>query len=110
MNIVCIHQPDFVPYLGFFHRLLIADHFILLDDVKFIKDGWQHRDRIKGRNGSTWLTLSVRKGSHHQHINEVAMAENKKWIDSNLNLLHECYSKAKYFSEVFPQVEAIYRG
>lgn len=110
MTIVCIHQPDFVPHLGFFHRLLLADHFILLDDVKFIKDGWQHRDRIKSRNGSTWLTLSVRKGSHHQHINEVVMAEGNKWIDHNLNLLHECYSKAKYFPEVFPQVESIYRG
>ncbi|MCK5920942.1 MAG: WbqC family protein, partial [Methylococcales bacterium] len=44
----CIHQPDFVPYLGFFQRLLMADVFVILDDVQFIRRGWQHRDYIKG--------------------------------------------------------------
>lgn len=110
MTTICIHQPDFVPYLGFFQRLLIAHHFIVLDDVKFIRDGWQHRDRIKGRNGSTWLTLSVRKGSHHQCINEVELSETTKWLDSNLNLLRECYDKSVHYSEIFPLVEGIYRA
>lgn len=110
MTTICIHQPDFVPYLGFFQRLLMSQHFIVLDDVKFIRDGWQHRDRIKSRHGSTWLTLTVSKGSHHQHICEVELSETKKWIESNLNLLRECYSKATHFSEIFPQVEAIYHA
>lgn len=110
MTTICIHQPDFVPYLGFFQRLLISQHFIILDDVKFIRDGWQHRDRIKSKYGPTWLTLSMRRGSHQQLINEVELSEAPKWIDSNLSLLRECYGKAPYFAEVFPRVEAIYRA
>lgn len=105
---ICIHQPDFVPYLGFFQRLLISQHFILLDDVQFIRRGWQHRDRIKGRNGPIWLTLALRKGDYHQLINEVELSSDPSWIVANLNLLRECYGKAKYFAEVFPRVEAIY--
>lgn len=107
---ICIHQPDFAPYLGFFQRLLMSNHFILLDDVQFIRRGWQHRDRIKGRNGSVWLTLSLRKGDFHQCINEVELSSDPKWIEDNLNLLRECYDKAECFREVFPRVEAIYRA
>jgi len=107
---ICIHQPDFIPYLGFFQRLLMSQHFILLDDVQFIRRGWQHRDRIKGRHGAVWLTLSLRKGEYHQLINEVELSEDPKWITDNLNLIRECYGKAGHFSEVFPLVEAIYRA
>lgn len=110
MTTICIHQPDFVPYLGFFQRLLMSQHFILLDDVQFIRRGWQHRDHIKGRNGSIWLTLGLRKGDYHQLINEVELSDDPKWIEDNLNLLRECYGKARHFAEVFPRVEAIYRA
>lgn len=110
MAVVCIHQPDFVPYLGFFQRLLMSQDYILLDDVQFIRRGWQHRDRIKGRSGSTWLTLSLRKPDYHQRISQVELSNDLKWIEANLNLLSECYGKASHFPEVFPKVEAIYRA
>lgn len=110
MTTICIHQPDFAPYLGFFHRLLISQHFILLDDVQFIRRGWQHRDRIKGKNGQIWLTLGLHKGDYHQLINQVALSEDPKWIEDNLNLLRECYAKAEFFAEVFPRVAAIYHA
>lgn len=88
----------------------MSQHFILLDDVQFIRRGWQHRDRIKGRNGSIWLTLALRKGDYHQLINEVELSDDPKWIEDNLNLLRECYGKASHFTELFPRVEAIYRA
>jgi hypothetical protein len=109
-KVVCIHQPDFAPHLGFFHRLLISHHFVLLDDVQFIRRGWQHRDRIKGPHGAAWLTLSLRKGNYHQLIRDVVLLNDSRWISGNLNLLRECYRKSRHFDEVFPQVEAIYRS
>lgn len=107
---VCIHQPDFAPYLGFFQRLLLVDHFILLDDVQFIRRGWQHRDQIKSKQGPVWLTLSLAKGEYEQRINEVRLADDPKWIDDNLNLLRECYRHSACFEEIFPLVEEIYRA
>jgi hypothetical protein len=110
MATICIHQPDFVPYLGFFDRLLHADHFILLDNVKFIRRGWQHRDRIKTREGSAWLSLSLQKGDYHQKISEVRLSSEGKWIEENLALLRQCYAKALCFDHIYPKVEAIYRA
>jgi hypothetical protein len=95
--------------LGFFQRLLLADHFVLLDDAQFIKGGWQNRDRIKGKNGPAWLTLSIKK-KFPQQINEVALSDNPQWIEDNLNLLRDCYGHARYFDEVFPRIEVVYRS
>ena len=108
MNITCIHQPDFAPYLGFFHRLLTTDHFIILDDVQFSRGGWQNRDRIKGRDRSIWLTLSLEKGNYPKNINEANLSNDVMWVENNLNLIRESYSKAKYFSEIYPKIEIIY--
>lgn len=110
MKTVCIHQPDFAPYLGFFDRLLSTDHFILLDNVQFIRRGWQHRDRIKTREGSGWLTLSLQKDDYHQRISDVRLAPGERWIIENLALLRQSYAKAPCFDLIYPQVEAIYRA
>jgi hypothetical protein len=110
MKTVCIHQPDFLPYLGFFHRLLTTDHFIYLDDVQFIRRGWQHRDQIKTRDGVAWLTLSIQKGHYHQQIREVLLSTDDKWVEDNLNLIRQAYAKSKYFNDVFPLVQSIYQA
>lgn len=107
--IVTIHQPDFIPYLGFFHRLLTADHLIYLDDVQFIRRGWQHRDKIKTKNGSSWITLQLVKGEYHQKINEVQLSPDN-WVSDHLNLIEAAYKKAPFFKIIYPQVEHIYNS
>jgi hypothetical protein len=105
-----IHQPDFLPYLGFFHRLLHANLFILLDHVQFVTNGsrsWTHRDKIKTASGERWLTVGVKKTSLGTPINEVLLADTN-WREQNLNLLRENYRSAPYFSALFPRVEELY--
>ena len=55
--IVGIHQPNFFPWLGFFDKMVHCDVFILLDDVQFIKRGYQNRVQLKYPTGSNWFTL-----------------------------------------------------
>lgn len=107
---VVIHQPDFLSYLGFFHRLLHADQFIILDHVQFVKSNrsWTHRDKIKTLNGDAWLTVSVKKCPRDTAINQVQLSENEIWRESNLNLLKQNYGKAPFFDEVHPYVESLY--
>ncbi len=109
MKRVCIHQPDFLPYLGFFHRLLFTDIFIIFDDVQFLRRGWHHRDKIKTKDGERWLTLSIKKGDYYQKINQVILNEDKdKWTKNHLNLLRVNYCNAPYFNEYFPKIREIY--
>lgn len=106
---VVIHQPDFIPYLGFFHRLLNSDCFVILDHVQFISkgSGWQNRDKIKTANGEKWLTVSVKKSPLGTPINEILLSETD-WKENNLNLIRESYKKAPFFSQIMPYIDDLY--
>ena len=110
-KVVVIHQPDFLSYIGFFHRLLYADLYVVLDDVQFVKsnNSWTHRDKIKTQNGEKWLTISVKKAPRNTNINEVVLNDTLNWKKQNLDLLKQNYSKAEYFTEIFPYIEKLYQ-
>lgn len=107
-KIVVIHQPDFLPHLGFFSKLIDCDLFVILDHVQLLKRGWHHRDRIKNPQGeAVWLTVPVRGIKKFQRINEARIDYAQNWISKHLNMLREYYRSAEYFSEVFKRVENI---
>ncbi len=108
---VVIHQPDFLPYLGFFHRFLQADLYVALDHVQFVNGtsrAWSHRDKIKTAQGEKWLTLSTRKAPRDTAINRIELADDHGWRRDNLRLLEENYRRAPFFAEVMPEVEKLY--
>ena len=108
-KIIVIHQPDFIPWIGFFDRLIKSDIFVVLDNVQYIRRGWHHRDKIKTVSGSTWLTVPVKKkGRYEQSINEVEIDYSQNWRSKHLNTLHHNYGQAKYFSSIFPKIEVVY--
>ena len=43
--IVAIHQPHYLPWLGYLHRMAQVDLFILLDHVQFERRNYQNRTR-----------------------------------------------------------------
>src|SRR5919199_1238191 len=53
---VAIHQPQYLPWLGYLAKRAAADVFIYLDTVQYEKNGWQNRNRIKTKDGPRWLT------------------------------------------------------
>jgi hypothetical protein len=111
MKRICVHQPDFLPHLGFFERLVDCDVYVVLDDVQFIRRGWQHRDRIKTRRGWAWLTLPLKKGDVRQEIRDVLLHPDRdEWVEGHLNLLRENYRTAPYFAGFFDQLAVIYRS
>jgi hypothetical protein len=107
MKTVVIHQPDFIPYLGFFHRLLHADLYIVLDDVQFLRRGWHHRDKIKTPQGDKWFTLGLQKSPQDEKINNILL-NHENWKQEHLNLLIQNYKKAPYYNQIFPYIELLY--
>ncbi len=109
-KIVVIHQPDFIPYLGFFHRFLNADMYIALDHVQFVHSNrsWTHRDKIKTAQGEKWLTVSVKKAPRDTAINRIELSADTDWRQDNLRLVEQNYRKAPYFAELMPEIERLY--
>ncbi len=76
---IIITQPTFFPYSGFFAQFLYADEIIFLDDVQFVKNSWQKRNRIKSKGKFIYLSLDTKtKGKYLQKINEVQIDFSKK--------------------------------
>lgn len=100
---VAIHQPQFMPWLGYFHKMACCDIFVILDDVQYKRREWQNRNRIKSPNGLIWLTVPViyRLG---QAINETIIDKTKNWQKEHKNGVMLYYSKAKHFKDIYPRL------
>lgn len=106
---VVIHQPDFLPYLGFLHRFLKADLWVIFDTAQFVSGtsrSWQNRDLVKTPQGERWLTVGVRKQSKAP-ICDIMLADSS-WRQDNLNLLSANYREAPYFQEIMPLLNELY--
>jgi len=108
---VVIHQPDFMPYLGFFDRLLKADIYVVFDHVQYVRGtsrAWTSRDKIKTANGEKWFSLKTRKAPYGAPINEIMLSDDDSWKCDHLNLFNENYRRADYYKEILPYVEDLY--
>lgn len=105
--LVAIHQPEHLPWIGFFEKMLRADLFVLLDDVQFSKGDFQNRNRVKGAGGAQWLTVPV---AHRfpQRINEV-LVTGSNWQAKHWKTLRSCYARAAHFETFAPLFEDFYR-
>lgn len=104
---VCgIHQPDFLPYLGFFDKFLKSDVFVLLDTVQFPSNSFRNRNQLKTSRGVIWLTVPVSMGSG-AIIRDVFVA-NQTFIQNHLRTIELNYKRAPYFNAVFPKIQEIY--
>ena len=94
--IAAIHQPQFLPYLGFFHKVRHSDVLVVLDDVQFQKHGFQNRNLIKTATGGQWLTVPVQ---HHlgQRICDVAVGQTSNWRKKHWSSIQANYGRARFF-------------
>lgn len=107
--ILTIHQPEYLPYLGFFERLAVSDVFVVLDDVGYQKNGFINRNKIKTERGSKWITVPVLGRSPNLRINEVLIDNSKNWGISQWNSIILAYSNAPYFKEYASFFEEIFK-
>jgi hypothetical protein len=99
--VVTIHQPEHLPWLGFFDKVRQADVCVMLDHVPFRKNYYQNRNRIRAEAGARWLTVPVLlKGRTGQPINEVRINNqgSPRWKHKCWASLEQHYRKAAYWS------------
>ncbi len=103
--IVGIHQPNYLPWIGYFHKIARSDRFILLDDVQYTKNGFTNRNRIKTPAGPAWLTVPMHtKGRWPLRICDLAVDRAAPWVSKHRNSLQANYGRAPYFCEVMERV------
>ena len=106
--IVTIHQPEHLPWLGYFNKMAKAELYVILDNVQYEKNYFQNRNKIIGPNGIQWLGIPVKNGGHTRGtIATTQIASDGKWKKKYLNTIKMSYGRHPYFAQVMPIVELI---
>jgi hypothetical protein len=108
VTILTAHQPSYLPWLGFFHKLAISDIYVSLDSVQFEKNSFVNRNKVKTPNGVLWLTVPVMSKEHlSKTINDMKIDDSTKWRVKHWKTLL-LYQKAPYFENYCDFFEKIY--
>ena len=110
---VAIHQPNFVPWLGYFDRMIRSDLFVLLDHVQFERRNYQNRCLIRCEDQGKWLTVPVVQVSQKEKIidkmidNPEDLSGTRWWGPNHFNTLRYAYRKSPHFELYAPRLREI---
>lgn len=103
--LIAIHQPNYLPWLGYFHKIACARAFVFLEGAQFSKGSYTNRVRILYREGPRWLTQAVLR-QFGQPIRDLTFAD-AIWATKHLDTLRNAYRDAPAFAEVWPAFQEI---
>ena len=110
--VVTIHQPEYLPWLGFFHKMAHCDVYVLLDSVQFTKNNFQNRNRLIDQNGVVfWSTVPIRMVGHtEKRITDMELDNNQPWPRKTWARIVGAYRCHPYFNALAPELESIFMG
>lgn len=112
--IVAAHQPNFIPWLGYFDKMRKADLFISVDHVQMERQGYQNRVRIKTGAGDRWITVPVVQESRSERIMDKRIDNSRKgrfkWSRKMFLTLRYAYQSAPYFRHYEPALAEIFEA
>ena len=99
-RIISIHQPNYIPWLGYFYKIYLSDIFVFLDDAQFSNEGMHTWHYIKTPQGPLRLKIPVNQKLGDK-INEVLTRDELNWKQKHLKSIIINYKKSRYFEEIY---------
>lgn len=106
MKKICIRQPGYLPFLGFFKKIESVESFVFLDDVNYSKGDWDNRNKIRTFENSMWLTVPILNNSG-KLLNEVEIDYSKDWIYKHKAAIKYNYENCPFFDKYWKGIEKI---
>lgn len=94
--IVAIHQPQFLPWLGYLHKIAACDAFIFLDNVQFKKNEFQNRNKLLVSYEPKWITVPV-SFKFGDTLHQVRVPDATGWRETMWKTIEHNYQRAPYF-------------
>jgi len=108
--IISAHQPQYLPWLGYFHKIYNSDAFVFLDNVQYKTREYQNRNRIRTRDGWMWLTVPVQRCEHsYPNILSVRIDNSRDWRKQHWKSLISNYGRAPFFKKYSDFFDDLYR-
>lgn len=107
--VLTAHQPVYLPWLGLFHKISLADRFVSFNRVQYLPKDWNNRNKVKTANGPVWLTVPVlTKGHRLKGIDEIEIDNHSSWQRKHWTTLQHSYGKAPHFARYSHFFEDVY--
>ena len=107
--IVGMHQPNYLPWSGFFYKMLKSDVFILTDNCQYISGSYINRTRIKSAHGTEWMTIPIySKGRRFQAIRDARIVSPVNCFVEQQTTLRLRYGKSRWLDEYWPRLQRVY--
>lgn len=99
--ILAAHQPNFMPWCGYFDKMQKADLFVSVDHVQMERSSYQNRTQIKTGEGSCWITVPVIQDSRDELLMNKRIDNSRdgrfRWSRKMLLTLKYAYQAAPYY-------------
>lgn len=92
------HQPDFLPYMGFFYKAARSDILVFSDDVQFSKKGMHNWNRIKTPDGVRKLTVPVH-AHHDTKLRDIPIADQRHSLETVIKTIKQNYRRSPHYEE-----------
>jgi len=105
--ILTAHQPVYLPWLGLFHKIALADLFCFFDIAQYQTKDFNNRNKIKTHSGEIWLSVPVESKNHYgKSVGEIRIVQDG-WQRKHFKSISMAYQKAPYFREYIEQIEDV---
>jgi hypothetical protein len=108
---IAIHQPNFLPWLGYFNKIVSCDVFVFLDDVEIVKTGgtWTNRSKIMSNGEPRWLTLPIKRLSGISLIRDAEIAD-VRWKQKCISQIDFAYRSSPYHKQIMELVYDVFKS
>lgn len=98
-KVLSMHQPNLLPWVGFFHKMLNVDVFVILDDVLVSRGrSYASRTMIKTSSGTKWLSVPLNRGNAQKAYCSQPLPPTFDWSDRILETVRHNYAGATYYN------------
>ena len=108
--VVAIHQPNYLPWLGYFYKIWASEVFVFHDNIEFSKGNYHQRVYIRSSYTSMekkFISVSLKRHSDFVLFKDLELNQDHDWQTKHLNILKNTYRQAPFFGTYFPEIEAI---
>ena len=106
---IAIHQPNYIPWLGFFRKMSISDIFVIFDDIQFEKGGLTNRVALRISDQQKWLTQPIiKRGILDLNIYDIKFSSDVNWREKHFQTIEQNYRRRPFYIELKKLLEELY--
>ena len=109
--ILTAHQPVYLPWLGLFHKIYLADTFVHYNHVLHSSRDFTARNSIRAPEGELRLIVPLLKDQSTSRIalKDLRIDNQTSWRSKHLKAIKHYYSKSRFFDLYYSGLEEIYK-